>query len=67
VLPSDFDGIFRFTNWTDSDFTAKWDNIEYTFPAKKTTPIVIPNATPVEIQNIRKKFAKELAVACFYQ
>jgi len=67
VLPSDFDGVFRFTNFTDSDFKARWNNIEYTFPAKKTTPMIIPNATPEEVQHIRKKFAKELAVACFYQ
>ena len=67
LLPKDFDGIFRFTNFTNSEFKAKWDNVEYTFPANKTTPIVIPNATPLEIQSIRKKFAKELAVACFYQ
>lgn len=60
-LPKDFDGTFRFTNWTEVDFTAKWGGIAYTFPALKTTPIVIPTATPLEIQNIRKKFAKELA------
>lgn len=66
VLPKDFDGTFKFTNWTDRDFAAKWDNVEYTFPAMKSTPIVISNATPLEIQNIRKKFAKELAVREFY-
>ena len=67
LLPSDFDGVFRFTNYTNSEFKAKWDNKEYTFPANKTSPMVIPSATPLEIQSIRKKFAKELAVACFYQ
>jgi hypothetical protein len=67
ILPEDFDGVFRFTNFTGSEFKAKWDNKEYTFPAGKTVPLVIPNATPLEIQSIRKKFAKELAVACFYQ
>lgn len=65
-LPTDFDGTFRFTNFTDTDFVAKWDNVEYTFPAQKTTPIIMANFTPVEIQSIRKKFAKELAVQCFY-
>lgn len=66
ALPEDFDGIFRFTNPTDEDFTAKWDKIEYTFPAQKTSPMVM-NFTPVEIQNIRKKFAKELAEREFYK
>lgn len=66
VLPEDFDGVFRFTNFTDSDFTTRWDNIEYTFPANKTSPMVM-NFTPVEIQNIRKKFARELAEREFYK
>lgn len=66
-LPVDFDGVFRFTNATDSDFKAKWNNIEYTFPAQKTTPMIIPGATPEEVQHIRKKFAKELAVQEFYK
>ncbi len=61
VLPRDFDGVFRFTNWTEKEFTARWGGIEYTFPPLKQTPIIISNATPLEIQNIRKKFAKELA------
>jgi hypothetical protein len=67
VLPVDFDGIFRFTNWTDEDFITKWDGVKYTFPALKTTPIIIANATPLEIQNIRKKFAKELAEREFFK
>ena len=66
-LPADFDGVFRFTNWTDSDFESKWGGIKYTFPALKTTPILIPSATPLEIQSIRKKFAKELAEREFFQ
>lgn len=66
VLPADFDGVFRFTNFTTEDFVAKWDNIEYTFPAKKMTPMVIPNASPEQVQNIRKKFARELAIREFY-
>lgn len=67
ILPADFDGQFRFTNWTDEDFKAKWDGVEYTFPANKMTPMTIMSATPLEIQNIRKKFAKELAVNEFYK
>lgn len=67
VLPNDFDGVFRFTNFTDQDFSAKWGGIEYTFPAMKTSPMIIPGATPEEVQSIRKKFAKELAIKEFYK
>lgn len=66
LLPEDFDGVFRFTNWSDTDFMAKWDKVEYTFKANKTTPMVM-NFTPAEIQHIRKKFAKELAEREFYK
>lgn len=66
ILPEDFDGVFRFTNWTEEDFTARWDKVEYTFPALKTSPMVMP-FTPVEIQHIRKKFARELAEREFYK
>jgi len=66
ILPEDFDGVFRFTNFSDTDFTAKWNKVEYTFPANKTSPMVM-NFTPVEIQNIRKKFARELAEREFYK
>lgn len=62
-----FDGILRFTNWTDEDFTTKWDNVEYTFPAQKTVPLLIPNATPEQVQSIRKKFALDLATDAFYK
>ena len=61
VLPEDFDGVFKFTNWTDEEFTGRWGNKAYSYPAQKTTPMVIVDATPLEIQSIRKKFAKELA------
>ncbi len=67
LLPADFDGVFRFTNFTDFDFKTKWDGIEYTFPAQKMSPIIIPSATPIEIQSIRKKFARELAIIEFYK
>lgn len=67
ILPPDFDGVFRFTNFTDEDFSARWDNVEYTYPALKTTPMIIPGATPEQVQHIRKKFAKELALREFYK
>lgn len=65
ILPSDFDGVFRFTNSREEEFKAKWGGIEYTFPALKTVPMVIPGATPEEVQHIRKKFAKEWAIEEF--
>lgn len=67
IIPENFDGQIRFTNWTDSDFKAVWDSVEYNFPANKTTPMIVMNATPLEIQHIRKKFAKELATAELYK
>jgi serine/threonine protein kinase len=67
ILPADFDGTFRFTNWTDEDFVGKWGNKEYHFPAGTTSPIVIYDQTPLEIQQIRKKFAKDLAEREFYK
>ncbi len=61
VLPQDFDGVFRFTNWTKEDFVGIWGGREYHFPAESTSPMVIPDHSPLEIQHIRKKFAKDLA------
>ena len=66
-LPSDFDGVFRFTNFTEEDFKARWNSVEYTFPALKSTPLIIPGATPEEVQAIRKKFARELSEREFYK
>lgn len=66
-LPGDFDGTFRFTNGRDTEFKARWNSVEYTFPPMKTTPIIIPTATPLEIQSIRKKFAREWAIEEWYK
>lgn len=67
ILPADFDGVFKFTNASDRDFSAKWNKIEYTFKAMSTSPMVISNATPEEVQHIRKKFAREYAEREFYR
>lgn len=67
ILPPDFDGVFRFTNFTDSEFKASWNKKEYTFAPKSTSPLIILGATPEETQYIRKKFAKELAEKVFYE
>lgn len=66
-LPSDFTGVFYFTNFTEEDFKAKWNSVEYTFPALKMTPLIIPGESPEGVQSIRKKFAKELAEREFYK
>jgi hypothetical protein len=67
VLPPDFDGVFRFTNWSDEDFVGVWGGKEYRFPAFSTSPMIIPEHSPIEIQHIRKKFAKNLAEREFYK
>lgn len=60
--------MYPFTNYRDVEFKAKWDSVEYTFPPMKTTRMLgmIPNATPLEIQSIRKKFAREFAIELWY-
>jgi hypothetical protein len=61
MLPVNFDGTFRFTNWSDEDFVGIWGGKEYHYPALSTSPMIIPDHSPLEIQHIRKKFAKDLA------
>lgn len=67
VLPEDFDGTFRFSNPYDEDFLGKWDSKLYLFPAHTRSPIIIPTASPLEIQQIRKKFARDLAEREFFK
>ena len=61
VRPADFDGVFRFTNATQEDFTALWNNKEYLFPKTSTCPMIIEGETLESIQEIRKRFAMKLA------
>lgn len=67
LIGKDFDGVFRFTNATDEDFSVLWNNVEYIFPAGKTVPLVIPEETLENIQEIRKRFAYRLATREFYK
>lgn len=60
-IQTEFDGVFRFTNATDEDFVALWNNKEYIFPAQSTCPMIIEGEAPESIQEIRKRFAKRLA------
>jgi hypothetical protein len=65
VLPENFDGTFRFTNWTDEDFVGVWGKKEYHFPANSTSPMIMTDYSPIEVQQIRKKFALDLAQKVF--
>jgi hypothetical protein len=67
TLPEDFNGVFYFTNPTDTEFESYWNSVKYTFPAEKTVPLIIPAESPLGVQEIRKKFAKELATLMFYK
>ena len=67
VLPTDFDGTFKFSNPSDEDFIGTWNKKEYLSPAKSTVPILMAEHSPLEIQHIRKKFAKDLAEREFYK
>lgn len=61
VLPADFDGVFRLSNPSKEDFIGVWGGKQYLFPAEAMTPIVMMEHSPLEIQHIRKKFARDLA------
>jgi hypothetical protein len=65
VLPVDYDGTFRFTNDSDEDFTATWGKVNYTFPAHTTSPMIMPDFTALEVQQIRKRFAEQWATREF--
>lgn len=66
-INEEFDGVFRFTNPTDKDRSYLWNNKEYIFPAESTVPLIIPNQTLEEIQEIRKRFAYRMAEERFYE
>lgn len=68
ILPQDFTGVFHFTNsWEDEDFKGVWGKKEYTFPANSTSPMIIPEHSPLEIMQIRKKFARDWAEQDFFK
>lgn len=76
MLPENFDGIVRFTNWSNEDFVAKYNSKEYVFKANTTSPLMMVDtshydgqgnhlqamASPLELINITKKFALDLAI-----
>lgn len=67
MLPENFDGLVRFTNWSDEDFTAKYNSKEYLIPANSTVVIspLMPEFSPLILLNICKKFALDLATREF--
>jgi hypothetical protein len=67
VLPENFDGTFKFSNWSEEDFVGKWNSKEFLFPKGTTVALVMPEHSPLEIQHIRKKFAKDLAEREFFK
>lgn len=67
VLPENFDGVFKFSNPSDEDFIGEWNKKEYLFPARSTVPMIMVEHTPLEIQHIRKHFAKKLAEREFFK
>lgn len=64
---AEWDGLFRFSNNSDEDFMALWNNKEYIFPARTCAPMLIQGATPEEVQEIRKKFAYKWAEKEWYK
>lgn len=67
TLPENFNGMFNFSNPSDEDFVGVWNSREYLFKAGTTSAMVMPDHSPLEIQHIRKKFAKDLAEREFYK
>jgi len=68
VLPADFTGVFYFTNsWENDEFVGTWGKKQYRFPPNSTSPMIIPDHSPLEIQQIRKKFAKDWAEQDFFK
>lgn len=64
---AEFMGVFHFTNWTDEAFVHLWNNEEYTFPKLSSVPLIMPKEPAENIQEIRKRFAYDLAVREFYK
>lgn len=69
VLPKSWDGRFPFTNDSDEDFVFVWAKKGYLFPARKTVDMMKMafNATPLEVQQIRKFAARKWAEREFFK
>lgn len=69
ILPNDWNGKFPFTNDSDDDFIFTWAKKDYQFPARSTVDMMRMNfnATPLEVQQIRKFAAKKWAEREFFK
>ena len=65
-LPPDFDGDFFFSNPDTEEFIGKWGGKEYHYAPQTRSKMIIRGAAPEEVQQIRKKFAKELGERMFF-
>lgn len=63
----DWDGVFRFSNPTEEDFEFFWNGKQYIYPAQQRVPMIIADETLMNIQEIRKRAAKKLAIREFYK
>lgn len=67
ILPDDFDGDFYFSNPDDEEFVGMWGGKAYHYAPQTRSKMVIRGAAPEEVQQIRKKFAKDLGVKMFFK
>lgn len=63
----EFGGVFYFTNPTKETRSCLWNNKEYTFEPESRVPLIISNETLENIQEIRKRFAKKIALERLYE
>lgn len=54
-----------FTNWSEKDIGLWWDAKEYIYPARSRSPVAV--GSPKENQEIRKKWALDLATREWYK
>lgn len=66
-IGEDFDGVFRFSNNSDEEFKALWNNKEYVFAPHSRSPMIIPHESLENIQEIRKRWAFKWAEEQWYK
>lgn len=67
ILPEGFDGDFWFSNPDNEEFIGKWGGKAYHFARQTRSKMVIMGAAPEEVQQIRKKFARDLGEKMFFK
>lgn len=66
-INEDFTGVFYFTNPDNEEFVGLWNNVEHRFAPQTTSPLIIPQESLENIQEIRKRFALRNAEKRFYK